>query len=131
MKLKAILQEEGAVLTYNMLNSLQRSVVRKIADGRLNLDNLTPAQWQVVDSVQDLGLVNSDYTLTDKGVAAAHLHKKYGSPEAKRAGVRDRKLGRTGGMAQRFTGSEEGDDVPETEAGGFQDQWGSVRDRDD
>jgi hypothetical protein len=131
MKLRSILKEEGAMLTFRMTSPFQRALAVKIANGNLDYDNLSPKDWATLDSLQDLGLVGDDHQLTGTGQRLAELTKKFGGLDVKHAGQRDRKLGRTGGPAGRYTDNDDGEVATEEEPGAFQDQWGSVRDRDD
>lgn len=132
MKLKAILKEEGEMLTFRMLNPFQRAMTVKIAKGNLDYDNLSQKDWVTLDSLKDLGLVDDGDQLTSSGQKAAHLTQKYGGLDVRGAQRRDQQLGRTGGNAQRYTDVDDGeDDMAGAETGAFQDQWGSVRDRDD
>lgn len=131
MKLKAILKEDGAVLTFRDLNSMQIALIKKLAKGEIDYENLSPNAWAVINSLQDLDLVDQQLNLTQKGVRASEIASKVGGTDLRRAGVRDRMLGRTGGQPQRYTDTDDGEDATSTEPGAFQDQWGSVRDRDD
>lgn len=132
MQLKTVLKE-NAMLTFRDLSSFQIAMVKKIADGNFDLDNLMPKDWAIMDQLQDLGLIDAQYNLTPVGSRAAELGKKFGSTDLRRARETDKMLGRTGSPAHSYSnGNEmEGEEITADEPGSFQNRWGDIRDRDD
>lgn len=130
MKLNAVLKEDGAVRTFRDLEPFQVAMIKKMAKGGVDFENLSPNNWATVYQLQDLGLLDQQFGLTDKGARANEIASKIGGTDLRRARVRDQKLGRTGAPAQRYTDVDDGEEEV-SEPGSFQDQWGSVRERDD
>lgn len=130
MKLNAVLKEDGAVRTFRDLEPFQVAMIKKLAKGNVDFENLSPNNWATVYQLQDLGLVDQQFGLTNTGVRANEIASRIGGTDLRRARTRDQMLGRTGGPAQRYTDTDDGEEET-TEPGGFQDQWGSVRERDD
>lgn len=132
MKLNVVLKEDGAVRTFRDLEPFQVAMIKKLAKGNVDFENLSPNNWATVYQLQDLGLVDQNFDLTDKGARANEIANRIGGTDLRRARTRDRLLGRTGGPAQRYTDVDDDEDDTNTdEPDGFQDQWGSVRERDD
>jgi hypothetical protein len=128
MKLKTVLKEH-AMLTYRDLESLQKYMLVRLDSGNLDYDNISAKDWATINGLQDLSLVDDSLELTPIGKRAAELGKKYGTFDTKRAGERDRKLGRTGGPATRYTDDENaGDEVDpnSADAAPFRDRWEDV-----
>lgn len=131
MKLNTILKEDGAMLTFNHLNSKQIYLLRKMDHDLFNLDDASPADWATLSSLQDLGLVDDEYELTPTGKRGAEIGHKVGSQDRQDAAKTDAMLGRTGGQAQRYTDTGEDEEVQDDEPGAFQNRWQDIKDRDD
>lgn len=132
-----MLKEDGAMQTFRDLESTQVAMLIKLAKREpreLNFDQLSPKDWATLDALRDRNLVDDSFRLTAAGQRGAALGMKYGSADLQRASSAGKKLGRDPfGPPTTYTGGngdevDTDDIVPEISG---QDQWGSVRDRDD
>lgn len=70
-----ILENEGFSL--NDLTSIQRMALKKAYTGRLEPDNVSEKETDILDSLVDLGLLDLGYDVTPEGEHAAKLIDKY------------------------------------------------------
>ena len=89
MKLLSSLIQEEEGLSLNDLTMLQRLMLKKAYTGRLDPfeQDLTEPQLAVLDSLVDLGLLDSAYDVTETGAKAASMIDQYSRQEREEIGV--------------------------------------------
>lgn len=93
--LKRTLKEQrGGRLNFNDLSPMQVAAIRGIADGRVDFENASDKMLDVMDELQDLGVLNQQYELTGMGQKAAELAQKHGSLEKRKAQQRVQQRGK-------------------------------------
>ena len=97
MKISNLIQEQQDHtpsknrLNFNDLTAIEVAAIRGVADGRVDFENASDRMLDVLEQLKDYGLLDQSYELTQSGLKANELAKKYGSYEKRQAQERKSK----------------------------------------
>ena len=125
MKIQTLLNEDATMvaspatsLKYSDLNTLQIRTLQRIADGLVDVDSANDKEYDIIADLHDLGLLDDDYALTQRGQNAVAISKKLGgSSELMDAKRRQERMGQEAGDVVDDVEVEVGDEVPPEEEG--------------
>lgn len=97
MRIQVLLNEESMPtrsVSFDQLTDEQVYLLKKINSGRLDIETLEFEKLSSLDDLRDLGLIDDDYNLTERGTKAMaisriHDQRNLDSVRQKQAGVRD------------------------------------------
>lgn len=83
MHIQEILNEEVAqvtapTVTFNDLNTLQVRTLLRIANGEVDVDSASEKEYDIMTDLVDLGLLDQEYQLSQRGSNAVLIAKKLG-----------------------------------------------------
>lgn len=83
MKIQTILNEDVAPATapsisFNDLNTLQVRTLTRIANGEVDVDSADEKEYDIMSDLVELGLLDAEYQLAQRGMNAVALAKKLG-----------------------------------------------------
>lgn len=98
-------------IRFNDLNTLQVRTLLRLADGEVDIESASDSEYDVMADLADMGLLDDEYNLNERGQKAVAIAKKLGgSAEVADARARQRKYD-----------SMDADDASRTRTGGFGD----------
>ncbi len=99
MHIQTLLNEEFAPaapavsVRYDDLSTQQVRTLQRIADGVIDVDSADEKEYDIIADLHELGLLDDEYALTKRGLAAVQIAKKLGgSAEVLQAQRRQAKL---------------------------------------
>lgn len=114
MRIQVLLNEEAfptTSISFGDLNTLQVRTLLRLADGSVDIDTASEKEYDIMSDLYDLGLLDQEYNLSERGQkAVAIAQKRGGSAEVQDAKRRQERLAnfdRNNGSV----GSNEVDDI--------------------
>lgn len=119
-------------LRFNDLSTVQVGTLQRIANGSIDVDSASESDYDTMTELADLGLLDQEYQLNDRGAKVVAIAKKMGgSSELLAARAKQAKLGQSAApQAPAATDDDAGADLGGDDLGLSDDDDGAQDDYD-